>query len=168
MGEGSTAFPAVSPTPNSTKNTGKLESFLSLLKWGHYLVTPKKFKDRNMEPTLTSSPKSSTFSPDMRKAYYSRPILSPSLRSRKSDSLKLGEPGRCFPTLSAFRGDYDEGQPVDEGRLSNLTISPNSESERESSDKEVNHWNYRVLFPPLDPPVTPKNRCVHVNHTHLS
>jgi len=64
-GERSDEFSSPSPTHNSTKSNNKLESFLSLLPLGKYLLTPEKPKNRPPNPGAEPSLMYATSTPDI-------------------------------------------------------------------------------------------------------
>jgi len=144
---GATSFPMLSPPQSMDGNMSNVESFPSLHNWGHYLVTPEKSRDSNMESQLTSSPRFSPLHADLLRAY-SPHILSPPLRGQDNSYLKLDDQERCFSPLPAFPEDYIVGLSVDECRLSDLKKSPIYCIEQDYSDWEEDNWQYRTLFPP--------------------
>lgn len=159
-------FPAVvSPKDESRKNnSNKLESFLSLLTWGNCLLTPEKPTRRTMEsptPTLTYS--MSTL--DGQKGY-SGLVVSPFSRSSDKLPVPLDEPTPCHLPKSFFNEKmYPEEQFA--GDCLNNRIFANSSDDQEFTDKDMNFWNYRVLFPPEELPHSPNNRCDHVEFTNI-
>lgn len=62
---GSDVFSSTSPTHKSSISSNKLESFLSLLPWGKYLLTPEKPKNRPLQPVPEASFRYSTLMSDI-------------------------------------------------------------------------------------------------------
>jgi len=148
-------FSLESPTRGCTSiNSNKFQSYLSLLEWGKYLLTPKKSLPISMQLSATNSPSSlkSSLSDHMDN---SRIISILHGESQLSHSLQFQELEPWNSPIIPV-SNYLERQ-TGEDLLYHQKDSENSCSEQESTEKEVNYWNCRVLFPLLDTPLRQTN-----------
>jgi len=96
---------------------------------------------------------------------YSGFAVSPFLRSGDKLPVPLDEPTQCHLPNPFFNEKfYSEEQFA--GDCSNNRNFANSCDDQEFTDKDMNFWNYRVLFPPEELPHSPNNRCDHVDFTN--
>jgi len=148
-------FSLESPSRGCTSiYSNKFQSYLSLLEWGKYLLTPEKSIPISMQLSATNSPSSlkSSLSDHLDN---SRIISIPNGESQLSHSPQLQElepwNSPIIPVCNHL--ERQTGEDV----LYHQKDSENSCSEQESTEKEVNYWNCRVLFPLLDTPLRQTN-----------
>lgn len=163
MGFPAEASPNVEPRKN---NSNKLDSFLSLLTWGNYLLTPEKPNRRTMESPKTPSSTYSMLAQKGRKGY-SGLLFSPFSRSGDKLTVPLDEPTQDHLPNSLYNEKFYSEEQFPGDCSNNRSIFENSSNGQEFTDKERNFWNYRVLFPPEELPHSPNNRCDHVDFTNI-
>jgi len=142
-------FSSPSPTHNSTKSNNELESFLSLLPWGKYLLTPEKPKNCPVQSVAQPYFAYPTSKPDILNGHPGLP-LSPRLNDDDDYSLYLNEPREFFSPSAILHEDYFFEEQL---AMSGLNKRRSSEFKNDpwfprDFTGEVDHWNHRVLFPP--------------------
>jgi len=148
-------FSLESPTRGCTSiKSNKFQSYLSLLEWGKYLLTPEKSIPISMQLSATNSPSSLKSSPSDHRVN-SRIISIPHGESQLSHSPQLQELEPWNSPIIPVCNHLE--RQTGEDLLYHQKASENSCSEQESKEKEVNHWNCRVLFPSLDTPLRQTN-----------
>jgi len=151
--ECSLTFPPMLPPLNSFKNKlDNFESFVSLLKWEKYLLTPHKPKLSAIKALVSPAfrmypPTTQDIGPE--------PSFSPSNNKTIDDHLlPFDETAEWFSPTKPFHEDYiiDEQSAEDEPNGHNFAA--NACAQKFQSEK-VNNWDRRVLFPVPDVPLRP-------------
>jgi len=146
----SDAFSLPTPRHDSLQSNNKFESFLSLLPWGKYLLTPEKPKNRHTETLPESSFEYPSSTPALFNGHPGLPV-SPKLNDGEDFSLWSNEPKIC-PTLTPIHQQdsvfeerlamtYIEGQRISE-------FKNDTSSQKDFIVQDMDNWHYRVLFPP--------------------
>lgn len=147
-GEHSLTSPPMSPMLKSCKNdSDELESFISLLKWGKYLLTPSKPKLYDIKAVI--SPTFRMYPPTTQDIAPERSFSLAYNTTIDNHSLPFDEPGQWFSPTQVFDEDYFIDEQKTEDRLNAFGFAANACAQKFPSE-EINHWNRRVLFPVLD------------------
>jgi len=141
------------PPLNSLKNNSdNLESFVSLLKWEKYLLTPNKPKFSALKALI--SPTFRMYPPTTQDIAPELPLSPPYNTSIGDQSLPFDELGEWFSPTEVFREDYLLDEQRAEDQLNEFRFAANACTQKFRSE-EVNNWNRRVVFPLLDVPISP-------------